>query len=122
MAWYDQHRERFALEARLLKRAYPEAKLVKKGGLMRVWLRIRGRLRVYESELIYPLRFPFEPMKAYMLSPRIDSKFHQFNDGRLCLHEPEDVGPQTTAIVYIGWLNGWIDRYEKSLRTGKWRD
>jgi hypothetical protein len=122
MAWFDSHPDRLAIEKRLLKQHYPGVALVKKDGLLRIWISIRGRSAVYRCELVYPPRFPFQPMHVYIREPRVRSRFHQFKDGSPCLHRHGDVGPETTAVVYIRWLEEWIRRYEESCRTRKWRD
>ena len=122
MAWYERHPDRLALERRLLGQYCPQAKLVKQGGVLRIWLKLRGGRAEYLCELIYPQRFPFEQIEVHVRSPSLDSCPHLFNDGCLCLCEPEDVGSETTAVVYIEWLKVWIERYEDNMITSRWRD
>lgn len=120
--WFDRHPDRLRVEASLVGRVYPEAKMVKKDGQIRVLVNIRGGDHTYRCELVYPRQFPNTAIEVYIRSPEVKSKFHQYPNGRLCLNEPHDVNPSTTALVYLEWTRGWIKRYEESRRTGKWRD
>lgn len=122
MQWYEKAPERLVLETRLIRQTYPETRLVKQDNLIRVRLAIRGRRARYQCELVYPKRFPWDEIKAYVREPSLSNSPHQYGGGRVCLHHPEDVGQQTTAVVEIEWLKGWISRYERFLRTGKWVD
>lgn len=123
MTWYEKRSDRLAIEQRLIRKNFPQAKVVKKDGMIRVWLRLRGRKNLYRCELVYPKRFPLDPhIKTYVHAPRLRASPHQFTDGHLCFYHAEDVGPETTAVVHIKWLQGWIERYENYLKTGNWRN
>lgn len=110
--WYQRYPSRWILEARMLRESYPRARLVNKDGLMRVWLLVRGKKRLYLCELIYPHNFPYVGMTGNILSPEIRSKIHRFRDGSICLYEPKDVGPETTAVIYVRWFQDWIKNHE----------
>lgn len=120
--WYERDPERWALERRLLRQTYPGVKLVKKEGVMHVLIALGGNQAHYYCELIYPKQFPFEPMDVFIRNPVVKSQFHQFRDGQPCLLHSDDIGVNTTAVVYISWLREWLKRFEESLVTGMWRD
>jgi hypothetical protein len=120
--WWKKQPQRFVLEGTLLKQQYPAAKLVKKDEQLRVWVAIRGRRDTYRCELVYPPHFPWQSMRVYVQQPRLRDCPHQYSDGQLCLHHGEDVGSETTAVVYIAWLKEWIKRYEEYLTRGAWSD
>ena len=46
--------------------------------------------REHELKIVYPHEYPNRPAEAYVLSPRIYSEKHQFEDGQLCLFNPRD--------------------------------
>ena len=119
--WYAKRSDRLEVEGRLLKRRYPQAALVKKNAQMRVRINLRGKRDMYECELIYPSRFPYEEIDVFIRSPKLEESPHRYSKTQVCVNHG-DWGPQTTAIVYIDWLRKWIDRYENYLKTGRWKD
>jgi hypothetical protein len=120
--WYESKSERFEVECRLLRDRYPEGKVVKLDGLIRFWIGVRGRDALYQCELVYPERFPYQHIVARIRSPQLRSSPHRYGADKPCLHHPEDVGPETTGVVFVGWLKEWIRRYERYQNTSHWED
>ena len=122
MNWYERNGGgRLAVEAELLRRHYPSAKLVLQGGLMRVRMNIRGRLAVYRLEVVYPDRFPNAQPKAYIRQPELSASTpHLYPDESLCLHHGNEVGNQTSAMVIITWSVLYVRAYERWKTTGRW--
>ncbi len=120
--WYEGNPDRFLLERGLLKRFYPRARLVLRRGTISAFLRIAGRRRRgYVVRIDYPPNFPSKEPAAFPVEPRITGTPHQYTKGRLCLHGPSEVGPQTTGKVIADWCVDWIRDYEAWLASGRRR-
>lgn len=82
--------------------------------------------RRHSLRILYPPEYPNRPPEAYVLSPRIYSQKHQFEDGQLCLFNPKDGiaygwNPSTsTAVTVTGWAIEWIYSYYTWRATGNW--
>jgi ubiquitin-protein ligase len=76
--------------------------------------------------IVYPHEYPNRPPEAYVVSPRLYSEKHQFEDGQLCLFNPKDGtnygwNPSTsTAVTVAGWAINWIYAYYTWRITGQW--
>lgn len=77
-------------------------------------------------KILYPLDYPSRPAEAYILSPRIYSQKHQYEDGQLCLFNPKD-GEQygwnpakSTAVTVAAWGIEWLYAYYTWRATGVW--
>jgi len=121
MKWYEKDPARFVLEKMLLSQFHPDIKLVKEKGLLHIHKTVRGQNGLYKGKLTYPRNFPYQTIRPYVMSPKIRKSPHRFSSGMLCLHEPDDVGPQTTGKVFCDWFVQWIHSYERWLKTGKWK-
>ena len=80
----------------------------------------------HEMKILYPANYPNRPAEAYVMSPRIYSEKHQYEDGQLCLFNPKD-GEQygwnpsrSTAVTVTGWAIQWLYAYYTWRATGEW--
>ena len=80
----------------------------------------------HRLKILYPNEYPNRPAEAYVLSPRIYSEKHQYEDGQLCLFNPKD-GTQygwnpskSTAVTVAGWAVQWMYAYYTWRATGDW--
>jgi len=115
MKWYQSNPARLEMEKGLLGRSHPGVKLVIKNGKMRVVTELRTGKAQYLIEAIFPNNFPYSAMEVYVREPRLESPPHVYGENRLCLHECNDIGPETTAKIYLDWTKQWIATYEKWL-------
>lgn len=87
---------------------------------------LRANQRTHRLRIIYPLDYPNRPAEAYILSPEIISKKHQYEDGQLCLFNPRDGerygwNPATsTAVTVAAWAVQWLYAYYTWRETGTW--
>ena len=77
-------------------------------------------------KILYPDDYPSRPAEAYVLTPRIYSEKHQYEDGQLCLFNPKD-GEQygwnpsrSTAVTVSAWAVQWLYAYYTWRATGQW--
>ena len=122
MAWHQQDPDRFAREVELMDertrarlrrcddRLYWVEELVSEGG------------EPYTLAIEYPERFPFEPPKAFIVSPDLEDPPHQLPDGSLCLWDDPAVasGAKTTAVAVRNRAVTWYLAYEIWKLTGEW--
>lgn len=86
----------------------------------------RLRERSHALKILYPADYPSRPAEAYVLSPRIYSPKHQYEDGQLCLFNPKDGenygwNPgRSTAVTVAAWAIQWIYAYYTWRATGDW--
>ncbi len=120
MEWYKSNPVRFEMEKRLLARFHPGVKIIIEKGEMRVIMKFRARKATYFIEGFFPRDFPNSPLDVYVREPRLKSSPHQYSRGRLCLHDDDDVGPETTAKIYMDWTKQWIATYERWLEGIPW--
>lgn len=121
MKWHELNPSRLAIEKRLLAQYHSGAKIIIKGGKMRVIKQIVTSRNTYLIEAIFADRHPYSPMQVYIREPRLKKKpEHMYSGGQLCLHKSNEVGPGTTAKVYLDWTVQWILTYERWLEGGKW--
>ena len=117
MKWYEQNPARFEIEKRLLARHHHGAIIVIKNGRVRVLKKVVGRKDTYSVEAIFSNQHPYSAMEVYIRCPRIKGNPpHMYSKERLCLHDTGDVGPETTAKIYLDWTVQWVMTYEG------WRD
>lgn len=78
--------------------------------------------RTFRLVITYPERFPYEPPKAFITSPRVDGAPHRLGDGSLCLSPNPTVaaGLKTTALLVRTRAVVWFLAYEVWLATGEW--
>jgi hypothetical protein len=123
MKWYESNPIRFEIEKRLLARYHHGSRIIIEKGKMKVQKRFHGSKEVYLVEGIFSDRHPYSPMNFYIKEPRLkNSPPHKFSDGWLCLHGSDDVGPETTAKVYMDWAIQWLQTYERWLDGEEWPD
>ena len=121
MKWYKDDPVRFELEKGLINEYHRGVQMFIQNGKVRIEFSIRTTRTTYHLVGHFPDKFPYKPMEFYVKKPRLKrSSPHRYGDGMLCLHTSNDVGPQTTAKVYIDWAKQWVATYEKWLKTGKW--
>ena len=121
MKWYTNNPVRFEMEKHLLGRHHPGVKIIIKDGRTQVLKQLKTHQDTYLIEGEFPNNFPYSPMKVYIRNPVLKgSPPHQYNGDLLCLHGPNDVGPETTAKVYLDWAIQWIRTYERWLNGEVW--
>ncbi len=87
-----------------------------------------ARLRepVHRLKILYPQDYPNRPAEAYVLSPRIYSEKHQYEDGQLCLFNPKDGEhygwnpSRSTAVTVAGWAIKFLYAYYTWRATNEW--
>jgi hypothetical protein len=123
MKWYELNPERLAVEKRLLAKHHRGTQMrIEKAGI-HIIKRIHGRYRTYKVKGIFANSHPYSPMQFYVVKPALKQGTpHRFTDGQLCLHTSADVGPETTAKVYLDWAQQWIKTYEDWLDGKPWPD
>ena len=121
MQWYELNPERFAVEKLLLAQHHKGARIIIEKGKIRVEKPYHTRKACYNIRANFSKEHPYSPMIVHVTEPRIKgSPPHYFVGGRLCLHASNNVGPETTAKVYLDWAQQWIDYYEVWCETGIW--
>lgn len=121
MKWYTDDPIRFEMEKRLIAKKHKSIRMVIEDSKVRVELIIIASHSSYVLAGFFPDDFPYSPMRFYVRSPKLKKNTpHIYMNGMLCLHGEDDVGPETTAKVYIDWAKQWIEAYEKWLDTGEW--
>ncbi len=86
----------------------------------------RLRERNHKLKILYPSDYPNRPAEAYILSPKIYSPKHQYEDGQLCLFNPKDGEnygwnpARSTAVTVAAWAIQWIYAYYTWRATGEW--
>ena len=123
MKWYERNPERLAIEKRLLAAYHRGVKMCIKHGQIHVIKSIAGRYGTYVVRGTFSDQHPYAPMEFEIVSPALKrSPPHRYTGGQLCLHDPGDVGPETTAKVYLDWAEQWIQIYEDWLDGKPWPD
>lgn len=123
MEWYETNRTRFEIEKQLLARHHPGSKIIIKNKQMSVLKPVKTRKDCYLVEAIFGSHHPYSNMKVFVREPGLrNSPPHRFSGGELCLHGSDDVGPETTAKVYLDWAVQWIKTYERWLDGEDWPD
>ena len=123
MRWYKANPTRFEMEKMLLAKHHPGVKLIIEHGKVRVLKRFRTRKDIYHIEGIFPDKFPYAPLRVFVRKPALrKSPPHRYGGGQLCLHGSRDIGPETTAKVYLDWAVQWLKIYEKWLKGKPWPD
>lgn len=80
----------------------------------------------HELKILYPGNYPNRPAEAYVITPRIYSEKHQYEDGQLCLFNPKDGEhygwnpSRSTAVTVTGWAIQWLYAYYTWRATGEW--
>jgi len=121
MKWYTNNPTRFEMEKHLLSRHHPGAKIIIEDGRVRVLKQFKTRRDTYLIEGEFPTNFPYSPMAVYIRSPALKkSPPHRYSGNQLCLHGSNDVGPETTAKVFLDWTIQWIRIYEQWLKGKPW--
>ncbi len=121
MIWFKNNPQRFEVEKKLLVRFHPGVKIIIKDGQMSVLKELVTSKDIYLIEAKYSDRHPYSPMKVFIREPYLkNTPPHQYGEGRLCLHDENDVGPETTAKLYLDWAEQWIHIYERWLEGKPW--
>lgn len=103
----------------------PENGLIYWLGMVEVNL-AKLRDREHELKVLYPRDYPNRPAEAYVLSPRIYSEKHQYEDGQLCLFNPKDGEnygwnpSRSTAVTVTAWAIQWLYAYYTWRATNDW--
>ncbi len=108
-------RKHLAVEQAVLRRAYPQFRLV--------WtaerLAFRGPLRsnygsVFIVDVRLPPRYPEQEPHLWVVSPELPPRTqHVYVDGRICAHADPFVAYQTTVATMVSVMAGWIYRFER---------
>ena len=121
MRWHESKPIRFELEKRLLGQFHPGVKMIIKNGRVNILKRLKTHKDIYIIEARYPNNFPYSALDIFVLEPRLKgSPPHRYSESRLCLHDSNGVGPETTAKVYLDWAVQWINIYERWLDGEPW--
>ena len=124
MEWYSLNKPRFEIEKKLLREHHSQVELhvpKKAGGCVTLHKKVRTSRDVYHLEGKFAHNHPYSPMTFKITQPKLKYNTpHCFSSGVLCLHRDNEVGPQTTAKVYLDWAIQWIQTYEQWLETGHW--
>lgn len=119
MKWFEENKERFQIELTLLRRNYPNARIVIDNGEVIIFKKVLGKFQNYLIKITYPESFPYSSPSAYPVTPKIHGAPHQYSDGKLCLHNSSEVGCQTSGKIVCDWVVRWIKAYEVWLASGK---
>lgn len=82
----------------------------------------RGQLNVLghyheDVRLVYTQNFPYEPMRVYILHPRLPRRHHIYEDGSICYIAPNEWSPEWTAYaVYLTTIRFLHDFYTGEMR------
>jgi hypothetical protein len=121
MKWFELNPQRFEIEKCLLAQYHPGSKLIKKHGKLKVTKHLITDLDTYIIEGVFSDRHPYLPMDVYIREPPLEgSPPHRYSTEHICIHGPGDVGPETTAKVYLDWAVQWINTYERWLNGEPW--
>lgn len=121
MIWFKDNPQRFEVEKKLLAWFHPGVKIIIKDGQMSVFKKFTTYKNSYLIKAKYSDRHPYSPMEVSIREPHLEkTPPHQYEEGRLCLHGTSDVGPETTAKVYLDWTEQWIRNYERWLEDKPW--
>lgn len=122
--WYQIKRARLDAEAESMGRFYPHMELHTATDGTKYW---EGPLTTWRGKdyvvrIVYPAYFPYQPPKAYIVSPKVKQSRHIYEDGHLCMFHPDDHTwlPTTTAATVISWVSRWLHSYEVWEDTGEW--
>lgn len=133
--WWGTENEvspRLRLEVELMQATFQDTFRLERKGQNLFWLgsvviNLKGLPEPEHAlKIIYPRRYPNQPPEAYVLSPKVYSPKHQFEDGQLCLFNPRDGNqygwnPATsTAVTVTGWAIEWLYAYYTWRATGDW--
>jgi len=119
--WYEQDRERCAIELDLMAKK-TTARLYENEGKL-YWLEsiLSETHQLYRIKIEHPPRFPYERPRAFIEWPNISRAPHRFHDGSLCLfRNPSACDVKITALVVRNRTAVWILCYELWVATGEW--
>lgn len=121
MPWFQRDKERYRLEVKLLKKHFPNARVVIYRGRLVIFHKVRGKFNQYLVRIIYPKNFPHsQSWQVKVVKPEISGAPHQFKNGSLCLFAPNQVSSQTSGKIIADWSKRWVKAYEKWRDAGKW--
>lgn len=85
-------------------------------------LRSTATRQPFTLSITYPLRFPHEPPRAYILRPSVIGAPHLLGDGSLCIWDDPAVGDgvRTTALMVRSRAVVWFLAFEIWKATGTW--
>lgn len=81
---------------------------------------------LHTLKILYPFDYPARPAEGYVLSPRVYSPKHQYEDGQLCLFNPKDGESygwnpgKSTAVTVAAWAIQWLYAYYTWRATEVW--
>ncbi|MFI5297836.1 MAG: hypothetical protein ACHREM_07020 [Polyangiales bacterium] len=122
MAWYHRDADRLELEVELMTERTRAELHETPDGLCWVESLVSFGGETITLAIEYPARFPFEPPKAFVLSPSIDGAPHLLKDGSLCLWDNPATasGAKTSALAVRNRAVTWYLAYEVWKLTGSW--
>ena len=122
--WYLVKPPLLAREEHAMRRFYPNLKLQTAPNGDKFW---QGSVSTwtgneYEIRMRYPDNFPYAPLRAYVVNPKIEQSRHIYPDGHLCLFHIDDKTweTNTTGATAMSWVSLWLHCYEVWLDTGEW--
>ena len=119
--WYERDPARFEIGKRLLAQFHPGMKLVIQKGILRFRKQVVTARNTYQVEGIFGASHPYDPMAIFIRHPPLkQNPPHRFSGGRICLHGQGDIGPETTAKMYLDWTIQWLKTYEAWLAGKSW--
>jgi len=108
--WFERRRDRLNKEIEVVKRNYPNAKIIMERGYLVIFCKIHERKIAYLVRVVYPKHFPFEEPKAWIVKPLMKNAQHQWKDGSLCIHGIEEV-PRVSGKTVLDLARQWIIKY-----------
>lgn len=121
MRWYETNKTRFEIERRLLGQFYPDTKIIIEKGIVTLQKRIAAGRNLYLVEGTFANNHPYSSMRFFVRQPHLrNSPPHRFPGDEICTHGLDDIGPETTAKVYLDWAKGWLETYERWLNGVPW--
>lgn len=104
-----------SVEQGVMKRAYPQFRLVWRDG----HLLYAGHLRThygqeYHVELHLPPQYPEAEPHTFVISPPLPPNTpHRYVDGRICAHATPFVAWKTHAATMVSVVAGWLHRLDR---------
>jgi hypothetical protein len=108
--WWNDYPQVFARERAEMQSCFPGFSFaLGEHGLWTGWLPSEYHPgRGFNLEVRYTGSFPFEPPKAFVISPVIEVSPHRWRDGSLCLFAEEDASAFRSAPVLVARAKVWL--------------
>jgi len=122
--WHKVKHTLLRRERQTVGRHYPNLSMHNAGDGSLYW---QGMVKTwtgneYEVRLSYPSNFPYSPLRAYVVNPKIEESPHTYPDGQLELFAKDEKywEPHTTAATVASWVSLWLHCYEVWIEMGHW--